>query len=51
MIEGGWAYIWASYAVTSVVVAGLAVVVLARLRHWSRRARSLDDARAKATVE
>lgn len=51
MIEGGWAYVWASYAATSVVVAGLAAVVLARLRHWSRRARSLEDAKPKATAE
>jgi hypothetical protein len=51
MIEGGWPYIWASYAVTLVVVGGLTAIVLARLRHWSGRARSLDDAKSKATAE
>ena len=41
MIEGGMAYVWASYALTVIVVAGLVLVVSLRLRHWSRRARAL----------
>ena len=50
MIESGWAYVWASYALTAVVVGGLAFVVLSRLRHWSTRARALDGAKQKETA-
>lgn len=42
MIEGGWEYIWPSYAVALGSLLVLAVVVAARLRTWSRRARDLD---------
>lgn len=42
MIEGGWEYIWPAYAVALGGLTVLAVVVLARLRAWSRQARELD---------
>lgn len=45
MIEGGWPYVWASYALTVTVVGALALTVTFRLRHWSKRARALDAAR------
>jgi heme exporter protein CcmD len=41
MIDGGWPYVWASYALTAFVVAGLVIAVALRLRHWSRRAQAL----------
>jgi heme exporter protein CcmD len=41
MIDGAWPYVWASYALTAFVVAGLVIAVALRLRHWSRRARAL----------
>jgi heme exporter protein CcmD len=50
VIEGGWVYVWASYALTIAVVGGLAFVVLSRLRHWSARARALDGAKQKETA-
>jgi heme exporter protein D len=42
MIEGGWADVWASYAVACVAMAGLALVIVLHARHWAKRARELD---------
>jgi heme exporter protein D len=42
MIEGGWAFVWAAYALTISALAVLGVAVMLRLRHWARRARELD---------
>jgi hypothetical protein len=45
MIQGGWEYIWPAYAVAVGGLTTLTVIVLARLRAWSRRARDLDRAK------
>ncbi|MGD9980866.1 MAG: heme exporter protein CcmD [Hyphomonadaceae bacterium] len=45
MIEGGWSFVWSAYAIALGAIALLTVVVLLRLRVWSRRARELDKAR------
>ncbi len=42
MIEGGWAFVWPAYAVALGGLGVLAVVIVARLRSWERRARDLD---------
>jgi hypothetical protein len=42
MIEGGWDYVWPAYAVALGGLTALTIVVLARLRLWSQRARDLD---------
>jgi heme exporter protein D len=42
MIEGGWAFVWPAYAVALGGLGVLAVVIVARLRSWERRARNLD---------
>lgn len=42
MIEGGWPFIWAAYALTIGGLAILALVVVLRLRYWASRARKLD---------
>ena len=47
MIEGGWAYIWAAYAVTLVALGALAGVVIWRLRFWAARARELSAGKQK----
>lgn len=47
MIEGGWEYIWASYAVTVVGLGAAALVAALRLRHWAKRARELGKAKNK----
>jgi heme exporter protein CcmD len=44
MIEGGWAYVWAAYALALGALGVLALLVLLRLRHWAKRARELDRA-------
>jgi len=45
MIEGGWSFVWASYAIAVGALGVLTFVVLARLQSWSRRARELDKSR------
>lgn len=42
MISGGFQYVYAAYAVAVVALAGLAGVVMLRLRHWRARARDLE---------
>jgi len=42
MIESGWAYIWGAYALALVTLLVLTLVVMLRLAHWSKRARSLE---------
>lgn len=43
MIEGGWSFVYAAYAIAGVALAVLAVVVLLRLRHWAKRAKDLNQ--------
>lgn len=42
MIEGGWSFVWPAYAVALGGLVALAIVVVARLGAWERRARELD---------
>ncbi len=42
MIEGGWTFVWAAYAIALGSLGVLTLVVLTRLQSWSRRARELD---------
>ena len=44
MIEGGWPYVWACYALMGVSFAVLVCVVLLRAHHWARAARKLERA-------
>jgi len=43
MIEGGWVFIWPAYAVTLGALAVLALIVIVRHAHWSKRARALGE--------
>jgi|CXWL01.1.fsa_nt_gi hypothetical protein len=43
MIEGGWPFIWASYAAAAASLGVLALIVALRLSHWAKRARELDS--------
>jgi heme exporter protein D len=45
MIEGGWDFIWAAYAVSLGALAVLVAVVVSRLAHWSKAAQALDQAK------
>jgi heme exporter protein D len=45
MIEGGWPFIWAAYGVSMGALAVLVAVVVARLAHWSKAVRALDEAK------
>lgn len=42
MIEGGWPYVIAAYAVTSLGLGALALTIILRARRWSRQARELE---------
>jgi len=42
MIEGGWEFIWPAYGVALGSLTVLAIVIVARLGVWERRARELD---------
>lgn len=42
MIQGGWTFVWTAYGLTMAALGVLALVVVARLRHWARRARELE---------
>jgi hypothetical protein len=42
MIEGGWPFVWASYAVALAALLALTAFVVIRLAHWSRRARQIE---------
>ncbi len=46
MIDGGWPYVLAAYAVAIGALAVLAVAVATRLSHWSRQARAMDERRS-----
>lgn len=43
MIEGGWPFINAAYAVTVIGLGAGALVVFLRARHWAKRARDLEQ--------
>lgn len=45
MIEGGWNFVWAAYAIALGGLGVLTIVVVARLRAWSRQARELDQSK------
>ena len=42
MIEGGWVFIWGAYGVALGALAGLTLVVVLRLAHWSKQGRELE---------
>ena len=42
MIEGGWTFIWGAYGAALAALAVLTLVIVARLAHWSKRARELE---------
>lgn len=42
MIEGGWPFVWASYALCACSLGALALVVMLRNRHWARAASKLE---------
>jgi heme exporter protein CcmD len=42
MIDGGWPFVWASYALMGGAFAALAAIVLLRARYWAREARKLE---------
>ena len=41
MVEGGWPYVWAAYALTLSTLALLAGATMWRARYWGARAREL----------
>ncbi len=43
MIEGGWAFVVAAYAVTISALIVLAAVVMLRARRWAKQAKELED--------
>lgn len=43
MIEGGWTYIWAAYAVSLASLAALGFVIALRLTHWAKRAQAIEQ--------
>jgi heme exporter protein CcmD len=45
MVEGGWPFVWAAYALTIAPMAALSVIVALRARHWARQARALEEKR------
>lgn len=42
MIEGGWPFVIAAYAVTSLGLGALALMVVLRAARWARQARDLE---------
>jgi len=42
MIEGGWPFVYAAYALTLGALAVLALVSTLRLRAWAKRAKELE---------
>jgi hypothetical protein len=42
MIEGGWSFVYAAYAIVGVALVVLAAVVVFRLRYWAKRAKDLN---------
>lgn len=49
MIEGGWSFVWAAYAVASVAFIGMAAALIARFLYWRKQARALEDKRERRT--
>lgn len=47
MIEGGWPFVYAAYALTVGSLGVLAVVTVLRLRAWTKRAAELDKDKPK----
>ena len=45
MIDGGWAFVWAAYAIAGAALGALALIVLARLMHWAARAKQVGRER------
>ncbi len=45
MIEGGWSFVWVSYAIAFGALGVLTLVVLTRLQSWAKRARELDKSK------
>jgi heme exporter protein CcmD len=43
MVEGGWAFVWAAYALTIGSMVALSIVVALRSRHWARQSRKLEE--------
>jgi len=43
MIEGGFEYVYAAYALTAGALGLAALIVVLRARHWAREARKLDE--------
>jgi hypothetical protein len=43
MIEGGWPFINAAYAVTVLALGAAVLIVYLRARHWAKRAGELDQ--------
>ncbi len=42
MIAGGWAYVYAAYAVAGLALGGLVIWVALRARYWANEARKLE---------
>lgn len=42
MIEGGWSFVAAAYAVTFTGIGALALIAFLRARAWAKRARELE---------
>jgi heme exporter protein CcmD len=42
MVDGGWPFVWAAYALMASAFAVLVCVVLLRARHWAHEARKLE---------
>jgi hypothetical protein len=43
VIDGGWSFIWGAYCIALGSLILASIVVLMRLRAWSRRARELEQ--------
>lgn len=43
MIEGGWSFVWAAYALTGGALGLLVLIIMWRSRHWAKRARELEQ--------
>lgn len=43
MIEGGWSFVVAAYAITATALVALIAIILWRWAVWARRARELEQ--------